>query len=146
MRAVVLKRANVADTDVVAAIEKVCFADFYSMSQIATDLKNDSQYYIYIATINDVVVGYASYSVVTDEAELIRIAVLPDHRGSGVGAEILTKSYNYISELAKSLFLEVSDANISAIKLYTSFGFREISRRKRYYSDDSDAIIMEYKG
>jgi ribosomal protein S18 acetylase RimI-like enzyme len=41
------------------------------------------------------------------------------------------------------IFLEVSDKNIHAIKLYERNGYEKISVRKNYYSDGSDAIIMQ---
>ena len=40
-------------------------------------------------------------------------------------------------------FLEVSDRNIAAQKLYRAAGYRDAGRRSRYYSDGSDAVIME---
>ena len=40
------------------------------------------------------------------------------------------------------IMLEVNENNSEAIRLYTKFGFTEISLRERYYGEDT-AIIME---
>lgn len=38
--------------------------------------------------------------------------------------------------------LEVSARNEQAAALYTRMGFQSVGRRKRYYDDGSDAVIM----
>ncbi|OGF97201.1 MAG: hypothetical protein A2Z06_01255 [Candidatus Glassbacteria bacterium RBG_16_58_8] len=44
---------------------------------------------------------------------------------------------------ARSLFLEVRVSNTVAQQLYRKAGFKEISRRGRYYSDPAeDAIVF----
>ena len=41
-----------------------------------------------------------------------------------------------------NVFLEVKTTNFAAINLYLNFGFEEINRKKMYYSDGQDAIVM----
>ena len=38
--------------------------------------------------------------------------------------------------------LEVSDDNVPAIELYKKFEFEILGRRKKYYNNVNDAIIM----
>ncbi|HEY6006742.1 MAG TPA: ribosomal-protein-alanine N-acetyltransferase, partial [Geobacteraceae bacterium] len=45
---------------------------------------------------------------------------------------------------AEFVSLEVRPSNQEAILLYTRLGFTETGRRKRYYQDGEDAILMEY--
>ena len=40
--------------------------------------------------------------------------------------------------------LEVRESNISAIALYLKMGFTEVGKRKRYYENNEDALMMEY--
>ena len=40
-------------------------------------------------------------------------------------------------------FLEVREGNSSAILLYRSCGFKAAGRRKNYYSNGEDALLME---
>jgi [ribosomal protein S18]-alanine N-acetyltransferase len=44
---------------------------------------------------------------------------------------------------ARSLFLEVAETNVPARLLYGAAGFAEIGRRRRYYEDGTDALIMK---
>jgi ribosomal-protein-alanine N-acetyltransferase len=40
------------------------------------------------------------------------------------------------------IFLEVRSDNTSALSMYSSFGFVEISKRAKYYPDGTDAVIL----
>ena len=41
-----------------------------------------------------------------------------------------------------ALTLEVRVSNTAAIKLYENFGLKSVGRRKGYYEDGEDALIM----
>jgi len=46
-------------------------------------------------------------------------------------------------ENAQKMFLEVDSRNRPAIALYQAAGFHQKGMRKAYYSDGSDALIMQ---
>ncbi|HMZ61255.1 MAG TPA: GNAT family N-acetyltransferase, partial [Leptospiraceae bacterium] len=48
-----------------------------------------------------------------------------------------------LEKISASILLEVSSRNIEAQRLYEKSGFRLSGRRKKYYSDDSDALIFK---
>ena len=52
------------------------------------------------------------------------------------------RSYWELPE-AERMMLEVSEANTAATALYLGHGFAVIDRRRRYYPDGTDALIME---
>lgn len=95
----------------------------------------------------DGVVAYAVLWCILDQGELANIAVAEEHRGRGHGRRLLMK----VLEVARangveSLFLEVRASNESAIALYTTFGFTEVGRRKKYYDKPvEDALVMVRK-
>ncbi|MBR1380775.1 MAG: ribosomal protein S18-alanine N-acetyltransferase [Alphaproteobacteria bacterium] len=87
--------------------------------------------------------GFIVYRIVCDECELISIGVMPDSRRMGLGItmlEIMTR--DAMSRGVKKIFLDVAENNDAARKLYTAYGFTEIGRRPKYYTD-ADAILME---
>lgn len=88
--------------------------------------------------------GYAVGHIVLDEAELLSIAIHPNHRREGIGTKLLSDFERAAgAKGAKRLFLEVSEANTAAITLYSTHGWSESGRRKGYYPSGQDAILME---
>ncbi|MDH7639010.1 ribosomal protein S18-alanine N-acetyltransferase [Sphingomonas oryzagri] len=90
--------------------------------------------------------GFALSRGVLDEAELLLLAVQPDHRRFGIGRMLLDAVANEArSRGATRLHLEMRDGNPAAI-LYERAGFHEIGRRKRYYrghdGSSFDAITL----
>jgi len=90
----------------------------------------------------EVPVGFCLIRKVCDEAELITIAVDPEHRGEGYGQAILTNTLeNLKAEQIARLFLEVRADNAAAVALYLKEGFVQVGRRKDYYKLTSGARV-----
>lgn len=88
--------------------------------------------------------GFAIVRVVAEVADLDRIAVHPDRRGRGVARELLVAVLEHArSAGALRIMLEVAADNTAAIALYDGAGFAEIHRRRRYYRDGVDALVMQ---
>ena len=78
--------------------------------------------------------GFVLSRQAADQAEILTIAVTPKARGKGLGAALLAAHLPTLAALrVKSLFLEVEAGNKAAIRLYESFGFRQVGERKAYY-------------
>lgn len=81
--------------------------------------------------------------VAADEAEVLTLAVAPVVRRSGVATRLLGAARTEVAaRRGVALFLEVSVSNVAARALYRRFGFEEVSRRRRYYADESDALVL----
>jgi len=79
------------------------------------------------------------------EAELLRIAVDPAHRGGGLGRTLLEACQRDLAELGMAtLFLEVRPSNTSAIGLYRACGWEACGLRHDYYSDGEDAVLYRF--
>ncbi|GAA3816972.1 ribosomal protein S18-alanine N-acetyltransferase [Nocardioides panacisoli] len=97
-----------------------------------------------VAEHRDAFVGYAAVSVVDDVAELQRIAVLPAARRLGAGVALTRAAADHARQQgAERILLEVREENDAARALYAGTGFREIARRKRYFRDGADALVLE---
>ncbi len=96
-------------------------------------------YLVWGALRKEAVIGYVVVDSRITPHEIHMIAVHPESRRQGIGFRMLTA----VVAKYRSIFLEVSDSNTAAQKLYARAGFREVGRRKAYYNDGSDAILMQ---
>ncbi|MEA3064930.1 MAG: [ribosomal protein S18]-alanine N-acetyltransferase [Sphingomonadales bacterium] len=87
-----------------------------------------------LARASGSVVGFALARVVGDEAELLLLAVDRTSQGQGVGQALLDRfAAVAVSKGAEQLHLEVREGN-HAVSLYRRNGYREVGRRRNYYS------------
>jgi len=91
--------------------------------------------------------GFALLRTLPPEAELLTIAIHPEAQGKGLGTALLKAALGHATLLgAKTLFLEVSEANSTARALYTRAGFAQIATRAGYYArkdgSRADALIL----
>lgn len=79
------------------------------------------------------------------EAELLRIAVLPEARGQGLGRDLLRACQDHLGrEDIHTLHLEVRVSNAPARKLYQALGWKETGLRPKYYRDGEDAVLYRF--
>ncbi len=90
------------------------------------------------------VIGWCCGLSVGDEAELLRIAVIQSKRKSGVASVLLAQfEKECIGQEVSSIFLEVADKNLAARRLYEKYDYKQVGRRKNYYSrPKDDALVM----
>ena len=91
------------------------------------------------------VVGYAIFHIIVGEAEILNIAISPDHQGRGYGRQLLDHMVGVVSNQAERFFLEVRVSNNKAIQLYENTGFVEVCLRRNYYQTakgPEDAMLM----
>ena len=78
--------------------------------------------------------GFILIRTVVDEAEILTLAVRPEARRRGLGADLVRAGADASrARGAVKLFLEVADDNAPALALYRAAGFVEDGRRKGYY-------------
>lgn len=92
---------------------------------------------------NNEIIGFIHIQNIIDETNIIDIVIDNNYRHQGYGSKLLNYIFN---EFKDNIFiLEVSSNNIIAINFYKKEGFNLINTRKNYYSDNSDAFVMEKK-
>jgi ribosomal protein S18 acetylase RimI-like enzyme len=78
-------------------------------------------------------------------ASLLFTYITRQKRRNGYGKFMLSKILIELKSPPNqmhSIELEVSEHNVSAVKLYESLGFKPVRRRGSYYKDGSDALVM----
>ena len=90
--------------------------------------------------------GFLCRWLVADECHVLNIAVHPEHRRFGLGAELLGSTILEAREKSADLVtLEVRRSNLAARCLYRKFDFEERRLRRHYYGPGEDAIVMELR-
>jgi [ribosomal protein S18]-alanine N-acetyltransferase len=92
----------------------------------------------------ELIVGFAGFWVMLDEAHIIAIAVRKPYLRQGIGQGLLVSVIDMAMKLhTRMVTLEVRESNHSAREMYVKYGFVEVGKRPRYYSDNQeDAILM----
>ena len=83
---------------------------------------------------DDVLLGFAEFTVVTDESELLNLAVDAEVQGCGLGRALLLAVLDEVRDQGCArCYLDVRRSNDAAIALYSSAGFVLGGVRKAYY-------------
>lgn len=124
-------------------LEKTHNTHILSEEFLNLDLINDNYYY-FVATIDNKIVGYVGISIVLDEADLISIVVDKEYTNQHIASAMMDHIENFAKEKGvKTMTLEVRASNIPAQKLYEKYNYKQISIRKKYYENIEDALIMQ---
>lgn len=87
--------------------------------------------------------GFVLARQAVDQAEILMLAVLPEARRLGLGRALLDAAVQHAAARgASALFLEVACGNAAARALYAGAGFAEVGRRRAYYPDGGDALVL----
>lgn len=83
--------------------------------------------------------GFILCRTVTDEAEILTLAVRPAARRGGLGRRLVDAAAGLAGDKGASrLFLEVAEDNAAARALYAGRGFGAEGRRRSYYARPGD--------
>ena len=111
--------------------------DGWSEKALSESLDNESIKSFVLEGENDVV-AFASY-LVADDAELVFIVTDKTKLRKGYGKYLLGETLDILN---LPCVLEVRESNIPAIKLYESFGFELLGKRKNFYSNPTEAALI----
>ncbi len=92
--------------------------------------------------------GFILVRAVADEAEILTLAVAPNHRRRGTALKLMHAAMDVLrTGRTARMFLEVAADNVAAHALYAGCGFAPCGRRADYYAAGTtgtavDAIVM----
>ncbi|MEM0021379.1 MAG: ribosomal protein S18-alanine N-acetyltransferase [Fervidicoccaceae archaeon] len=139
-----IRKASISDIGAITRIERESFPDYPYPREVFYFYLRKCQEYFLVAEIDEELIGYVLGCADEDEGSIVSIAISPNHRGKGIGRMLMEAVEKEMKERGvRKIKLEVSNLNFKARRLYEKLGYREISRIRNYYSDGSDAIVME---
>jgi [ribosomal protein S18]-alanine N-acetyltransferase len=99
---------------------------------------------VFVAEQGGSIVGYAVGRAALDQGEILNLGVTLQARRRGIGAALVRRLLAaFASSGAREAFLEVRESNFAAQRLYESFGFTDVGRRRGYYRRPvEDAVIL----
>lgn len=105
---------------------------------------SDSESFV-IAKHNKDILGFIFYSRLSEEQlEIWNLSVAPTHWGKGLSDSLLDFLQHKSGEAYHEILLEVHEKNASALQLYSRNHWLITHRRKKYYQDQGDAVLMSY--
>lgn len=146
----IIEALRVADIDDIMVIEQEAFAAPWTANMYRYEVtRNELGHYFALRFHANgagpgLLLGYAGFWLLVDEAHVSTIAVRAGWRGHGLGKWLLLGLLQEAIAIgAREATLEVRVSNAVAQGLYRGLGFQVVGRRKRYYSDNGeDALLM----
>ena len=130
------------DIDALLTIEQDSYFFPWNRQQFVDELNNPAAE-LDVAVVDQQIAGYLCSWLICGELQIQNLATSPRYRRRGIGQALLT----HVCERSKPLglqtaWLEVRENNQAAINLYLTCGFELQGRRKKYYQDGEDALLM----
>ena len=131
------------DAQALAALERDTFASqAWTLKQVEAEVVGPTRH-VLVAESGGDVVGYGAISIAGDVADLTRIVVAESKRRAGIASALLAALHDAAArEGVERMLLEVAESNVDARAFYAAHEYTEISRRRGYYADGDDALVL----
>ncbi len=127
-----IRKSNSSDLENIKKIEK----DNYGYI-LTEELNNDDLHTHFVMEDNDFI-GYISLWHDENKAQIESIIV--NKKNEGYGQILFKYALDYLAGYV--ITLEVRKSNSIAIHIYEKYGFKTVTVRKNYYSNNEDALLM----
>ena len=139
----IIRNATQEDVALLAQMDRAVFFDAWTEEMWRSEFARADATCL-ILELDGEAVGFAITTVLFEDAELPKIAVLQEKRGFGLGKILLSAlEQEAKTRGATAMFLEVRVGNVPARKLYEVSGYTTLRVRKKYYPDGEDALEMK---
>lgn len=140
----VVRPARAEDLERITRLEDAAFEDSWPRDLLDYELTHTRTFLLVASQGDDAPLpGYVLFHHVAGEAELLRLAVDPPERRRGIGRLLVEHGLERLRQAnVRVCFLEVRMNNEPAIQLYKGLGFQRVGRRRGYYRDGADALIL----
>ena len=128
-----------------AEIEKSIFGTAWGSEVIKEKIDNRKfKYWIY--EVENSIKGYLGVQFLEEEIEILGIGVNQGSRRKNIATELMDELIEYFEKSEyKKIILEVRESNTVAQRLYKKYGFKKISKRKKYYVDEDAEVYLREK-
>lgn len=141
----IISAARVDDLDAVVTLEESGFGagERWSRDSWLAELEHPDRLVLVRHDARGQVIGVASFSLVEDLSDLLRVVVAPEARGRGIGGSLVRAGMDWAKAIgARRMLLEVRPDNVPAVRTYEKLGFAALNTRRDYYGTGADALVM----
>ncbi|HEY9761996.1 MAG TPA: ribosomal protein S18-alanine N-acetyltransferase [Trichocoleus sp.] len=147
---------SVEDLPAIVSLDQRCLGGLWSEAGYRRELDSPNSLFRILSTVDSAptplpstpsIIGIGCLWSILDEAHITLLGIDPLYQGQGLGQWLLL--HLLIDAHQRQLHhatLEVRVSNLPAHKLYQKFGFQLVGRRRRYYSDGEDALLLWRSG
>ena len=132
--------AGMHDAGDVAALAADALHEAWSEDTFARELAAPGAVVCVARGAGGELVGFVVAQRVLDELHVLSLAVAAARRRRGVGRALLDAALG--DPPARSVLLEVRASNDEAQRFYGAIGFEAVGRRRGYYGDGEDALLL----
>lgn len=137
-----IRPAVLTDLPALTALEDELFgADAWNESLVRQEIEGPGRRFVIAEDPSGALNGYAVTMTAGDIVDLLRIAVRPSLRRTGLASALLGELLVDTDDASRML-LEVSVTNAEALGFYVARQFSVIDVRPHYYRDGSEALVM----
>jgi ribosomal-protein-alanine N-acetyltransferase len=132
--------------DPISLLHRACFPDDPWDARAIEQIMGIPGFFGRVGWAKTAPVGFAMAIALGEEAEIVSLGVLPDHRRYGIGSAILDAICGEARlRGAERVVLEMASDNAAASALYAGRGFTVVGHRRNYYRRAEglvDALIL----
>jgi len=123
--------------------ERECFTDPWPGQFFVSEMFAPGRYHRVLVDQGGELMGYLFAAWQYLDLHVLKIATLPEYRRSGLARRLMDMAERHVDQVGgDSITLEVRESNDPALDLYDFLGYRRVARRRHYYADGEDAIVM----
>lgn len=143
---------TVGQIPAIVALDRQCLSDPWTADGYTRELDSPNSHIVILRPMEaseavPCLVGFACLWAIVEEAHITRLAIHPDLQRRGLGQGLLLILLTIAQQQGLEwATLEVKASNHGAIALYERMGFQSVGRRRNYYPDQEDALILWLNG
>lgn len=139
-----VRPATPDDADAIARLEaEGRDGSAWTRAAVELMLEQGDDSVVLVAEHGGEVAGFLLGTAIADEGEVMMVRVSPDARRLGLGRALMEAAEQaWRDREVTKAFLEVRVDNAAARALYATLGWAEVGRRRAYYDDGEDALVL----
>ena len=138
-----IRAMQVDDVPSVFDIERESFNDSsWTIDAFYHELNENNFAKYFVVIFQEEIIGYLGLWIVIDQAQITTITIKESFRDYGLGQLLLNYVMDYARHTCDVMSLEVRITNVIAQHVYKKLGFQYGGKRKNYYGEGEDALVM----